>query len=293
MDHPQEDMHFGVGATAPAARKFTTSAASKELDAIFMRNPFVKRKLNRERRARDKAQYVMQYVPEATTMQGTVVDVGCADGLFLEYARAAGNAVVGIDASTGEGGMGDDYLAAAALLSDRQGITVFRTGFNEFVHAMCADVREESCVVFNFQGSWAMLHWELGYIIGEPHDQHQDTKQLAFAMCEGLTRQWGAWFTWMRSRLCEDGVIMMLFNETQNQREMVDALDQVAIEVGFTVERADSTLVRKYRKTQSADHEQEPSDVQLEHDVSDAACDDEATGQVDHSADGSDVQLPD
>lgn len=245
---PGETLTFGVGAKVPAIHKWSTNEASQELDAIFIANPYVRRKLNRERRSREKAQYIMEYVPEATNTKGTVVDVGCADGMFLEFARAAGNAIIGIDTLNGLGGMGDDYCKAAKLLADRQHILVYRVGWNEFIGALAAEVPEQSCSVFNFQGSWAMVLFELGYIIGPPHHEHHDTKKLTYDLSPGIYRQWRAWFTWMHGRLIDNGVVMMLFNETMNQKEMVAELDTVVEACGFEIIRADDCLMRKYRK---------------------------------------------
>lgn len=171
-----------------------------EVDTL-LRDPWLRKKVDRDRRLREHAEYIAAYCMELTTADpGLVIDLGPGPGEFLELCREMGHDVLGIDAERGYGGMGDKYLAYSQRMTERQGIPVEYIGCQKWLD------RDEPCyenvVLVNSRGSveQALSHC----MLGRPHHQHHRADQMTwdlpkaaralqlfFQKCHGLLRSGG------------------------------------------------------------------------------------------------------
>lgn len=143
----------------------------------LMESPFLRRKYNRESRIAEHLKYIDSYLPELRDPEhrGALVDIGPGPGELLEIGRELGRDVLGIDAHTGEGGMGNEYLELSRLMTTRQKIHV---DYDGLVNWMRFDnpLLNSACGIVNSRGS---IEQALsGRMVGIPHDKHQCCRKL-------------------------------------------------------------------------------------------------------------------
>ena len=224
-----------------------------------MADPYVRKKYDRERRLREKSRYIDELCPEVKTASpGLVVDVGPGPGEFLELCRSYGHRVFGIDAATGESGMGDGYLRLSELMCERQGIEVARLGLNKFLDcgfgiADCglenvqSEIRNpKSAILVNSQGAIEQCFAE--HMIGPPHHLHKDCRRLAWRLDDTLAAQFVCMFrTWLRW-LRPGGYVLIYANGSQNTAEYESFIARCADKAeGFQLVRHEPR-VHKWRK---------------------------------------------
>lgn len=174
----------------------------QEWDCL-MQDPWLFRKLNRENRVREHWEYVEQYLPELATVTPdprVVLDVGPGCGELLEIARQHNYLPLGVDAAVGEGGMGNAYLRASQLVTQRQDIPVYYEGLLPFarrdaMHGFNGDVS-----IINSRGSIEQAFSD--YMEGEPHHTHQCCRKLRWKETEEtariITGVWLRFSQWLR-----------------------------------------------------------------------------------------------
>jgi len=134
---------------------FASPGPAWEDEAVrLLEDRFVRTKCNRERRLREKFDYIEQYCREIKKFKGRVLDLGPGPGEFLELCRHYGHSVLGIDAGFKDyGGMGMNYLEYSKLMTDRQKIPVFYTGLDNLLEQGALPFRDGSFDFINSQGS--------------------------------------------------------------------------------------------------------------------------------------------
>jgi hypothetical protein len=181
---------------------------------------------------------------------GGVVDVGPGFGHFLEVVRDLGCPAFGIEATTGDGGMGDEYLALSRLLIQRQRLPVMCIGFRNWL----ALVRKDSGVaadkqLINFQGSWAQC-WS-HHLGGVPHHVNHNAGEQYWLWGDTLTEAWTQAFITMCGLLLPEGHILIVANRTGDaecqrryDQEIVDCADSAGLECAMR----EGGYVHKFRR---------------------------------------------
>lgn len=158
-------------------RDVPNDAWQNEWDGL-MADPWLSRKLDRDRRLREHIAYLEEHVPDVLDQEsepGLVVDIGPGAGETLDICRVLGHDILGIDAENGRGGMGDKYLRASQLMCQRQGIPVRYCGLMALAEDFDESLRGQ-CVLVNSRGSIEQALSD--FMDGPPHDEHHDRSQL-------------------------------------------------------------------------------------------------------------------
>lgn len=180
--------------------------------------PYMRKKYNRERRLKDKAEYIKSHCPSVVHgLSGMIVDIGPGPGEFLELCRHYGNAVMGIEAPDGDGGMGDDYWTLSTLMHQRQQLAMSYGGWQTIVGGDYPG--EKTVALFNSQGSWSQAYSD--FLDGEPHHVSHDATAQQWRFGPELSVAWCEAFCWMRSRLIPGGVVLIYDNVTGPERDQI------------------------------------------------------------------------
>jgi len=214
----------------------------------LMRDPYLSKKYNRERRVADHLHYLQRYAPEVLGQPITrtkIIDVGCGAGETLEWARTFGWETLGIEASGGEGGMGSGYWELSRLMHKRQGLHVLYCGWQGYIKH-----HSHAAALFNFRGSWAQSYAE--FLGGEPHHVHHNCRQQWWKWGGELREAWALAFEFMRKNLIPGGHIVIAANDTGGSscraRYNKDMQD-LAKGAGFKLVREENKgLLLKWRK---------------------------------------------
>ena len=108
--------------------------------ARLMRVPYLAKKYNREVRIKEHFDFLRTYCPDILLGgDGLVIDIGPGPGEALEICREYGWKTIGVDAPSGDGGMGTGYVKLSRMLHERQGLDVRYCGWQDFVRMMGGD----------------------------------------------------------------------------------------------------------------------------------------------------------
>jgi len=130
-------------------------------------NEWLIKKLDLHRRRVDHFQYMSRHF--SFDIRGaTFVDLGPGTGESLEIAQSLGATAIGIDAASGEGGMGDPYLAVCREIVKSRNLDVRRVG----ALAIDRELKQESVDFINSRGSIEQILCK--WMRGEPHHIHQN-----------------------------------------------------------------------------------------------------------------------
>lgn len=209
---------------------------------------FVRRKTDRGRRMHEHQEYVSRWLLDAFHQSpGLVIDIGPGCGELLELARAAGHDILGVDAPEGDGGMGDEYLAACRLMHERQRIPVVYMRLLDWL-AQETVIGEFAgrCVAVNFRGSIEQCFSD--YMLGEPHHVHQDAKRLAWREDEATAETIDAAMLRLASLLRHGGHLAIAFNGASNSEWASRTFDDAGIAAGLTLKLSDGDRVKVWVK---------------------------------------------
>ncbi len=207
----------------------------KQWDRL-MQDDWLRKKLERVARVREHFDYLNQYAPEFWDMEpGTVIDIGPGLGELLEIARACGCGHLGMDTLSGSGGMGQKYVDAAILMSERQNINTLYTDLGAYglldyqfkegnLTYRC--LRAADVAFVNSRGSWEQIFHD--HMTGPPHHKHQDCKRLSWQLDKSLQRQWEIAFDFIASILRPGGVFLLHCNGAQNTEAADKLLNKIA-----------------------------------------------------------------
>ena len=181
---------------------------------LLMQDTWLRKKLKRESRLKEHYDYIDQYLPEIRTMErGLVIDLGPGCGELLEIARMYKHDILGVDAKTGAGGMGDSYLRVSQLMTQRQKIPVEYVGFREWVEQEFRNLTS-SVVVINSRGSIEQMYHS--HMEGESHDRHQCCHRLAWKITGALDDELARMFRVFWMLLRPGGVVRIHANGARN-----------------------------------------------------------------------------
>lgn len=155
------------------------------------RPAWLKKKTNRQRRLREHREYIELHSPELADLpRGLVVDLGCGPGELLEIAQEMGHDALGVDATSGAGGMGDDYLQVSRAFVETKGLQVDYVGLWEFltnrVFLPGPNRINGACVLVNSRGSIEQCFSE--YMDGPSADVEPNWSRRSWRE-DGRTRQ--------------------------------------------------------------------------------------------------------
>ena len=210
--------------------------STQQLDEwnALMQDDWLRQKLDRARRFREHIEYLNKFFPEFTECEpGFVVDLGCGAGELLEIARYYGHDIHGIEATSGKGGMGDNYLEACRIRWRQQDIKVSSIGA-PYVFRNPPDwlPPRHSCVLINSRGSLEQMFCQ--HMDGEPHDEHHRADRMTWRISGYLRNDIIRMFLCVYDLIREDGRFVIHANGATNADEMDILLDNVACWVGFT-----------------------------------------------------------
>jgi hypothetical protein len=231
----------------------------------LMMIPYVKSKCDRKRRLREKRIHIADLCHHLQSQEpGLVIDIGPGPGEFLEVCRSMGHKVIAVDAPTGEGGMGDDYVELSALMLERQQIQTWRTGLMGFCRTYWGEddailktpggvvsmpnVRDQlqgSAVHINLQGSVEQCFAK--FMAGPPHHIHKDCKQLFWDISVALIAEWRHMFYTFSDLLRPDGHILIYANGAKNTGEYETSIAEVAGTCGLELV-LHSPRIHKWKK---------------------------------------------
>lgn len=217
----------------PALKK-TTEDWLPTYELLVKSDEWLMQKLNRQRRLKEIDQYIDKWCPEVKTGKpGLVVDVGCGPGEFLEIARMYGNTILGVDASSGLGGMGDQYLAASKMLLERQKVPAIFEGLDGFLfrlnHHALVGVK-----LINFRGSIEQCFAD--FMEGEPHHIHHNCKRLRWRIDERLESATRFMLTSFKCCLNHKGSLLIHANGAANTDDWYSMISEVSREIDFPLE---------------------------------------------------------
>ena len=219
----------------------------------LMRDPYLAKKYNRQTRLREHFAFIQANAGELLTRPpgdtGTIVDVGSGPGEALEIFHSVGWNTLGIEASTGEGGMGDGYLQLSKLLHERQKIEVNYTGGPAFFHTLHNEQIFRDLVLVLFRGSWAQC-WAK-HVGGPPHHINHDCTQQYWIWSDELFADWSRAFRAMFAHLRPGGHVLIAANrlgEQSNQQRYDKEITSVAKAAGFESIATEDSYIHKWRR---------------------------------------------
>ncbi len=213
---------------------------------FLMADPWLKKKLERENRLKEHYDYIDQYLPEIKTAEsGLVIDLGPGCGELLEIARKYKHEILGVDAKTGEGGMGDGYLSVSQLMTERQKIPVEYVGFSEWIERDFCNLTS-SVVVINSRGSIEQMYHN--HMEGVPHDKHQCCGKLAWKITGMLEDEFMRMFRVFWTLLRPGGVVRIHANGARNTNEYDDLIRECSKTSGLKLIANESNRLHKWVK---------------------------------------------
>jgi len=183
----------------------------------LMKNPYLRKKYDRERRLQDKVQYVEQFAAEIKNGRGRVLDLGPGPGEFLEVAAACGCDVLGIDSALGESEMGDEYLLLSRLMTARQQLPVWYVGFDRLLAQPFLPFADRSFAFINSQGSIEQIFRE--HMAGPRHRETKNATLLSWDMSAGMARAFERLFSEFHRILDAGGTLLIYGNGARNVEE--------------------------------------------------------------------------
>lgn len=207
---------------------------------------WAEKKLDMPRRRRELEAYIDSWLPELRTMApGLVLDVGCGPGDFLSLCRELGHQVVGVDASNGQGGMGDAYLSLCDTECRSRNVAVYREGWQSFWKLVSHDYHEQVAVI-NFRGSIEQCYAHL--MTGPEHSLHHNCRELDWNTKRAVlvTEVFYVAAIWLRP----GGLLMIQANGTKSTDAWYDETMRRVAGVGFGLElvKQSGLLIHKWRK---------------------------------------------
>jgi hypothetical protein len=201
--------------------------------SVLMQDAWLRKKLSRTRRLGEHLNYLFEYAPEVfvTNPPGLVIDFGPGAGELLEIGRMLGFRILGVDAKTGAGGMGDNYLDACRLIVQRQNLPVRYCGAEHFMsnEALSPDLHG-SAVLINSRGSIEQMFSRL--MDGPRHHLHQDCRKLRWQENPRTQEALEAFLWRCKQLLTFGGVLLVAANGSANLDWYDGMICRAAAEVG-------------------------------------------------------------
>ena len=217
--------------------------------SVLMKDEYISRKYNREKRIKDHIEYLKFLCPdffEPNTAKGlNVIDIGPGPGELLEIARIFGFKAIGFDAKTDDCEMGEPYITLSKLLVERQKINVHYCGFENILD----NLPVESCSTFlvNSRGSIEQVFKH--HLIGPPHKDHHDARRLAWNFSDNMRKDFIKLFREISRVLVPEGYFVIHGNGTSNIDEYNNFMLSISNDVNSIVcDGTDNKLIHRFRR---------------------------------------------
>lgn len=213
---------------------------AREFRLLILSRPWLKEKLDRTRRLQEQWAYLRELVPELWDgeSKGLIIDLGCGPGELLELTRQYGFDVLGVDASAGDGGMGDAWLKAARMLSERNRVPVEVKPFSTWLYSTKL---ENAARLINSRGSWEQMFSE--YMDGPPHHEHHNATKLSWRIDDNLMNCLVGVMIRLTRILQSNGILLIHCNGSSNHQEFEPLLLKAADIAGLS----GRGVLRKYK----------------------------------------------
>ncbi len=200
----------------------------------LQQDPYVRKKCDRAQRLPEKRAYIDTYCPEIIDAEpGLVIDIGPGPGEFLELCSGYGHDVLGVDAVTGAGGMGDKYLEFSELMCDWLGINVRRIGLPAFI-VEDASNWADMAVLINSHGSIEQCFAD--HMTGPPLEVHHDCRLLTWTITPELEEEFQRMFDVFRRLLRSGGHVLIYANGAANTGDYVALAESSAALAGLQLQ---------------------------------------------------------
>ena len=188
----------------------------------LLEDNYVANKCDRNRRIKEKYEYINNYCQEIKAGGGKVLDIGPGPGEFLEICRYYRNDIQGIDAKFNDyGGMGEEYLQYSKLMSDRQKIPVLYEGLDHMLESGPLPFDDKTFTFINSQGSITYIFNKYLNLSGKIETSiklHQQKKEsFRWKITEKITRILNIFFREMNRILRSDGILLIYVNNPGGQ----------------------------------------------------------------------------
>jgi hypothetical protein len=172
----------------------------QEYDEL-MKDKYLSKKYNRERRIKDLRKFMGSCTPELKhCTKKRVLELGVGMGEWLEICREFGHYPSGLDANPDDVcEMGTPYVKLAQLMAERQKLKVSFVGFKKW---MKEEHSAEEYFYILSRGSIEQMFSD--YMVGPPHWQTKDCSQLSWDIGERLTKAFHD-FIFILEHILEDG----------------------------------------------------------------------------------------
>ncbi len=215
---------------------------------ILLKDKYLSQKYNRERRLKDKEEYISKFLPEISKNGfGNILDLGTGMGEFLEILRLYGYNVSGIDAKLNDCEMGDEYIRLSKLMTERQNLNVKYIGFENILLTGQLPYPSNYFTVINSQGSIEQIF--KNHLKGISHKVHKDSKLLEWVIDEKTIKSFKLFFSECHRILNKNGIILIYANGSKDDKKYHKLiLDTCSNVLGLKLIYTKSYRIHKFRK---------------------------------------------
>ena len=208
------------------------------------RGKWLKKKTDRRRRLREISTFIDKYCPEIRTGFGSLIDVGCGPGELMEIARYHGHDTWGIDAISGNGGMGDEYLSMCKLLTKRQGLRVDYIGCRGWNINWESRNNPAAHLIVCRGAIEQIMHESMD---GVPHDIHHNCMAMSWQETNETVDRLVDFCS--KARICgrPNGHLLIHANGARNTGWYDEAIVRAARESGFQLVMRDGERLHQFR----------------------------------------------
>ncbi len=211
-----------------------------------IRNPFIKKKYNREKRISSKIEYIKENLPEVLSGNKYILDIGPGPGEFLEVCRFYNNKIVGIDARQNESEMGNEYLRLSMLMSERQKLPIKYIGFDSFLDGKELPFKDGELDIINSQGSIEQVFKDS--MLGEPVRNHHISKIMSWDFKEETLKKFNHIFKEFNRVLKKNGIVLIFGNGAANVEEYNKNIIKYSKINGFSMSKNLHSRLHKMKK---------------------------------------------
>jgi hypothetical protein len=184
----------------------------------LMRDGYLSKKYNRERRIKDLRKFMGEYTPELRHCQKKrVLDIGTGPGEYLEICRELGHYPSGVDALLEDCEMGDAYIRLSKLMTERQRLKVAYTGLEAWIKEEHA-VSEFYYIVM--RGCIEQIYWR--HMDGPRHKETHDASRLSWRIDDELRNKFYNMFFAFEHVLEDGGYLVIHANGAKNSPKYDD-----------------------------------------------------------------------
>lgn len=202
----------------------------------MMLDPWLKKKVDRRDRLKEKLLYIDKYLPEIKRGEMRVLDIGCGPSEFLESCRYFYNIGVGID--TPSSPMGGRYGEYSRFTHERQRVNVVYRDFRSIIENKDYHI-----------GKFNLIHSQ-GAINQIMHDKIKwESLHVGAWKCDGdCIKEFDKMFDWLRRSLCPGGILMIYANSATNNEKYSSMVRDVAGGAGFELMEHSKHILHKWRR---------------------------------------------